>query len=252
MDNQPETPRIYANLLGASTDLGVEGIAKTRRNQTQNYNFRGIDEVLNAMSPALVKNKIVVVPRMTQRDCVERQTKGGGALFYVTVKAEFDFVSAEDGSSVTVSTFGEAMDTGDKATNKAMSAAYKYAAFLTLCIPLEGMGEDADAQTHEVEPLPKKQERQALPPPARPTPPPTRAAARPTMADAPKINPAAVARLKALMKTHGTDVAHLGREMTTLWGYKKWSDIAQVQYDLICRCVIEGLPLSDVIDPPPT
>ena len=65
---------------------------------------------------------------------------------YVTVDAEFDFVSALDGSKHTVRTFGEAMDSADKATNKAMSAAYKYAAFQAFAIPTEG-DNDADAHT---------------------------------------------------------------------------------------------------------
>src|SRR5205085_1446521 len=90
------------------------------------------------------------LPRMISRTCDERQSKSGGALFYVTVEAEFDFVCAEDGSKHTVRTFGEAMDSGDKGTNKAMSAAYKYAAFQAFAIPTEG-DNDADAQTHEVE-----------------------------------------------------------------------------------------------------
>ena len=67
----------------------------------------------------------------------------------MTVEAEFDFVSSADGSAHTVRTFGEAMDSGDKATNKAMSAAYKYAAFMTFAIPTEG-DNDADATSHEV------------------------------------------------------------------------------------------------------
>jgi hypothetical protein len=58
-------------------------------------------------------------------------------------------VSAIDGTTHTAATFGEAMDSGDKATNKAMSAAYKYAAFMTFAIPTEG-DNDADATTHEV------------------------------------------------------------------------------------------------------
>jgi hypothetical protein len=64
------------------------------------------------------------------------------------VEAEFDFVAASDGSKHTVKTYGEAMDSGDKATNKAMSAAYKYAAFQAFCIPTEG-DNDADATTPE-------------------------------------------------------------------------------------------------------
>ena len=41
------------------------------------------------------------------------------------------------------------MDSGDKATNKAMSAAFKYAAFQAFAIPTES-DNDADSTTHEV------------------------------------------------------------------------------------------------------
>jgi hypothetical protein len=85
------------------------------------------------------------------RECIERQTAKGSPLFYVTVEVEFDFVSAEDGSKHTVKTYGEAMDSADKATNKAMSAAYKYAAMQAFCIPTEG-DNDADSHTPEVAP----------------------------------------------------------------------------------------------------
>jgi hypothetical protein len=78
----------------------------------------------------------------------ERPTKSGGTLFHVTVEMEFDFVCAADGSTHTVRMFGEAMDSADKATNKAASASYKYAAFQTFCIPTEG-DNDADATTPE-------------------------------------------------------------------------------------------------------
>jgi hypothetical protein len=86
-----------------------------------------------------------------ERVCEERKSSSNRPLFYVTVRAEFDFVSAEDGSKHTAATYGEAMDSGDKATNKAMSAAYKYAAFMTFAIPTEG-DNDADATTHDVAP----------------------------------------------------------------------------------------------------
>jgi hypothetical protein len=91
---------------------------------------------------------LLILPRCLSRTSTERETKNGGVLFYAVVEAAFDFVAAVDGSMHTVVTFGEAMDSSDKATNKAMSAAYKYAAILAFCIPL--VGEDADATTHEV------------------------------------------------------------------------------------------------------
>jgi hypothetical protein len=147
--SDPEKPMsVYDCIVAVSAELAQEGVAKTRRNEQQGYRFRGIDEVLNALSPLLAKYRLVILPRILSRASVERATKTGGALFYVTVEAEFDFVSAADGSTHTVKTYGEAMDSADKATNKAMSAAYKYAAFQTFCIPTEG-DNDADAVTHE-------------------------------------------------------------------------------------------------------
>jgi hypothetical protein len=142
---------VYKGIVGVSADLAKTGISKDRKNEQQHYRFRGIDDVYNALAPSLVKNELVILPRILSRACVERTTAKGGVLFYVTVEAEFDFVSAVDGSKHTVRTFGEAMDSADKATNKAMSAAYKYAAFQTFCIPTEG-DNDADSQTHVVVP----------------------------------------------------------------------------------------------------
>lgn len=142
--------KIYQAINKVQAALAKTGISKDRRNtQGAGYNFRGIDDVFNAVSPLLAEHGLCILPRMLTRQCEERQSKAGGALFYVTVEAEFDLVCAEDGSKHTVKTFGEAMDSGDKATNKAMSAAYKYAAFQTFAIPTEG-DNDADAHTHEV------------------------------------------------------------------------------------------------------
>jgi hypothetical protein len=150
------TPHVYQAIAAVQGELATVGIAKTRRNtQGSGYNFRGIDDVYAALSPLLAKHKLVVVPRVLTREVIERQSKNGGALFYVTVHAEFDFVSAIDGTTHTAATFGEAMDSGDKATNKAMSAAYKYAAFMTFAIPTEG-DNDADAVTHEVASAPRR------------------------------------------------------------------------------------------------
>lgn len=142
-------PNVYACIAAVSEDISKTGIAKDRKNAQQGYSFRGIDEVYNALAPMLAKHKLVILPRMLKRECVERTAKSGNAQFFVTVEAEFDFVSALDPSSRhIVRTFGEAQDSADKATNKAMSAAYKYAAFQTFCIPTEG-DNDADATTPE-------------------------------------------------------------------------------------------------------
>jgi hypothetical protein len=145
---------VYECIAEVSREIATTGIAKSRRNEQQGYTFRGIDEVLNTLSPLLAKYRLVILPRVLSRTVVERATAKGGVLFAVVVEVEFDFVSAGDGTMHTVKTYGEAMDSGDKATNKAMSAAYKYAAFQTFCIPVEGALEDADAMTHEPVPTP--------------------------------------------------------------------------------------------------
>ena len=142
--------KVYKAINAVQSALSSVGITKDRRNmQGSGYKFRGIDDVYNAIAPLLAKHSLCILPRVLTRECVERSSKSGGALFYVTVEVEFDFVSADDGSKHTVKTFGEAMDSGDKATNKAMSAAYKYAAFQAFSIPTEA-DNDADAHTHAV------------------------------------------------------------------------------------------------------
>lgn len=142
--------QVYKAINAVQADLAKSGITKDRTNtQGSGYKFRGIDDVYNTIAPLLSKHGLCILPRVLSRQCDERQSKSGGALFYVTVEVEFDFVAAEDGSKHTVKTFGEAMDSGDKATNKAMSAAYKYAAFQAFSIPTEG-DNDADGHTHDV------------------------------------------------------------------------------------------------------
>jgi hypothetical protein len=142
-----DTPNVYACIAAVSGEIAQTGISKDRKNQQQGYSFRGIDDVYNALAPMLSKHKLVVIPRFLNRVQTERESAKGGVIFSVVVEAEFDFVSAADGSKHTARAFGEAMDSADKATNKAMSAAYKYAAFQTFCIPTEG-DNDADAHTH--------------------------------------------------------------------------------------------------------
>jgi hypothetical protein len=139
--------KVYSAINAVQAELATVGIAKTK--QGNGFKFRGIDDVYQAIAPLLAKNGLCILPRVLTRQSVERQSKQGGALFYITVEVEFDFVAVEDGSKHTVKTFGEAMDSGDKATNKAMSAAYKYACFQAFAIPIEGTP-DSDESSYEV------------------------------------------------------------------------------------------------------
>lgn len=125
----------------------VPSIGKTQRNKTQGFMYRGIDDVMNALQPLLAKNKVFIVPEILEQTREERTTSKGGNLIYSICKIKYKFY-AEDGSSVEAITIGEGMDSGDKATNKAMAIAMKYVLFQVFCIPTDEM-KDPDSETPE-------------------------------------------------------------------------------------------------------
>lgn len=143
---------IYAAISMITDDLGAAGIAKERESTgsgDSKFKFRGIDQVYAALNPLLVKHHVIIVPHYRNRELHERKTRSSSSLWDVVVEADFDFICTLDGSKVTVTTIGEAFDSGDKATNKAMSIAYKYAVFITFCVPIAGTDDDPDATTYE-------------------------------------------------------------------------------------------------------
>jgi ERF superfamily len=149
---------VHQSILGVMDDLSKVGIGKDRVNQQQHFQYRGIDDVRDAVAPLLVKNKLLILPKVISRDMTERESKNGGALFCVLLKLEYEFLSVEDGSTKTIGPlYAEAMDSGDKATNKAMSAAYKTLCIDTFCIRTKGdeVASDPDATVHEVVPQPE-------------------------------------------------------------------------------------------------
>lgn len=146
---------IYQAITGAMAD--IEPIAKGRRNQQQGFNFRGIDEIMNELQPVLKRHGLFIVPKVVDVIRQEKPTKNNGMLLYSIVTMEYTMY-AQDGSSITGSTVGEGMDSGDKASNKAMAVALKYFLLQTFCIPTED-AKDPDADSHTVAatpvPLPK-------------------------------------------------------------------------------------------------
>ena len=141
-----EKKNIYQSIAAVMGEIGAVG--KTSKNQQQGFMYRGIDAVMNALQPALIKYGVFVVPEILEQTREERVNAKGTTLIYSICKIKYTFY-AEDGSSVCATVIGEGMDTGDKATNKAMSIAFKYACFQVFCIPTEEMV-DPDAECHEV------------------------------------------------------------------------------------------------------
>jgi hypothetical protein len=140
---------VYQKIAAISAALARNGVAKSHFNKDQKFHFRSIDDIYNALAPLLVEEKLLILPRALSRTASQHQTKNGGTLFYVVVEVEYDIVSAEDGTMHTIKSFGEAMDSSDKATGKAMSSAYKSAVLQAFCIPTAS--QDADAESPEVE-----------------------------------------------------------------------------------------------------
>jgi len=131
----------------------IEPIQKNKtNNQGAGFKYRGIDDVMNSLHECFAKNDVFITSEVLSRTEVERQSKTGGALFYVTAKIKFNFFTT-DGSCVSSIINGTAMDSGDKADNKCLSIALKYALLQAFLIPTEEM-KDPDGETPpEIKPL---------------------------------------------------------------------------------------------------
>jgi len=141
-----EEGKIYAAISGIMADIGAVG--KNDLNKSQGYKYRGIEAVMNALNPAMVKNKVFCIPEILEQTREERQSAKGNNLIYSICRIRYRFFTT-DGSYVDAITIGEGMDSGDKATNKAMAIAFKYACFQTFCIPTEELQDDPDKESPE-------------------------------------------------------------------------------------------------------
>ena len=153
----PSNGMIHKQLTAIMAD--IEAIGKNRQNVQQQYSFRGIDDVYLALHPLLKKHDVIMLPEILEIHHEERQSRSGGTLIYCMIKARYHY-TAKDGSSIPCTVAGEGMDSGDKSTNKAMSAAQKYALIQTFLIPTDEP-KDSEVDSPEVEPRkekPKKDE----------------------------------------------------------------------------------------------
>lgn len=142
--------QIYKKMSQVMAEIGHVG--KDQRNSAQGFKFRGIDQFVNSLYPALTKHGVFMAPRCVSEQHeikeVERSSGKKGVDKHVTILMEYDFF-AEDGSKVTIGPIpAEGLDSGDKATNKALSAALKYALIQTFSIPTEDMAE-GDSESPE-------------------------------------------------------------------------------------------------------
>lgn len=146
LNTTSSVPHVYFSISEVTRILGERGISKDHKASTggASYRFRGIDDVYNALAPALFHARLIILPRVTEHRVIERVSAKGAKLIFTVVDVEYDLVSADDGSRHTIKVAGEAMDSGDKSTTKAMSMAYKTMAVQAFCIPIEGVSMDSE------------------------------------------------------------------------------------------------------------
>ena len=111
---------IYESITAIMQD--IPAIGKDKKNTQQGFKYRGIDDVMNVLQPILAKYKVFVVPEVLEQNREERVTGKGNTLLYSVMRIKYTFF-AEDGSSISAVVIGEGMDSGDKASNKALANA---------------------------------------------------------------------------------------------------------------------------------
>lgn len=149
---------IYESIAAIQADVDFIGKDKTTQSGSK-FKYRGVDQVLNTLHPLFAKHKVFAVPEVMEilaRE--ERATNSGSKVLYEVLKVKYSFF-AEDGTSVAAVVVGEAMDSGDKASNKCMSVAYKYACFQLLSIPTEETCADPDDNNEQLTPAKSKARR---------------------------------------------------------------------------------------------
>lgn len=142
-------PQIYGALAAVMAD--VTAVPKGDKNQAQNFSFRGIDSILNAVGPALRTHRVVVLPLLEEVETTTVEVgKNRSRMAHVQLRVRYRFV-ADDGSSVDAVVPAEAFDSGDKAVSKAMSVAFRTVLIQALALPTNDP--DPDAVSYERAPL---------------------------------------------------------------------------------------------------
>lgn len=159
---------VFQAISAVASDVGAVG--KDGINQAQKFKFRGIDAVVNAVSPAMRRHGLVIFPVVESVTRSSAQTKSGGTMNTVEVIAGYVF-TGPDGSSFTAKVPGESFDSGDKATAKAMSVAFRTVLLQTFTLPTDETDPDAESYDAHRAHIPRPQQNPDTYQPPRPGPP---------------------------------------------------------------------------------
>jgi hypothetical protein len=127
--------------------MGQTGnVEKGGRNEHFNYSFQRKEDVFKAVQHALVEQGIGFTYEVE-----EVTISPAGKQMHALVKVRGKFHGGMVYESVG---YGEGLDNGDKAVNKAVGQAIKYLLINTLLIPAEGDDSDAHSPEREAVPVP--------------------------------------------------------------------------------------------------
>lgn len=139
MSDKPETKNVYEAVNYVMQQVGY--VQKQKAGGLQ-YTFAGEPALIRAIRPHMVKVGLFVYPSSMIELTAEPFTSKKGAVINVSkLAAIYCFHHAPSDTKFFVSVIGKGMDSGDKDSNKAMTAAFKYALRQTLMIET---GDDPD------------------------------------------------------------------------------------------------------------
>lgn len=141
---------IFERMHGILADVGA--ISKTQTNESFDYKFRGIDDVMNALHPLFAKWGVVMAPEILTRDERLYQTRNGAAMLAAVLTVRFTFHGVA-GDSIGAVGVGEGNDSSDKASSKAWQAALKYVLLHTFLIPTGDMAESDNESPEQGRPV---------------------------------------------------------------------------------------------------
>ena len=165
---KPFSPQIFGLLSKVMADAGA--VKKGDYNSHQKFSFRGIDAVINAVSPAMRKHGVIVVPTVITSDYDSVQVgQNRTVMGHARITITYTFY-APDGSSVAATVSAESMDSGDKATAKAYSVAFRTALLQTLCLPTDDADPDSDTYERSAHDAPEREQATVVSRPQQTTP----------------------------------------------------------------------------------
>jgi ERF superfamily len=143
-----ERPTVQEAVSLVMRDVQVIGKSQSYEEKgREQYKFRGIDDVLNAVGPVLREHGVIAMPYRSKLVSAERyETKSGTRMQNVIVKMQYQVIGPR-GDSIWPEAMGQASDAGDKAIPKAQSVAYRDMLCELLCIPT-GVT-DPSSENHE-------------------------------------------------------------------------------------------------------